>query len=84
MADITFKTNVLFFEGLLTPQNKAFLFEKKKKKKTTTTMRINCKQPHITKSILYQNTNIKTKFNYLSISLNPSFLKELIILTRIL
>ena len=83
MADITLKTNVLFFEGLLTPQNKAFLFEKKKKK-TTTTMRINCKQPHITKSILYQNTNIKTKFNYLSISLNPSFLKELSILTRIL
>ena len=47
-------------------------------------MHINFKEPHITKSILYQNTNIKTKFNYLSISLNPSFLKELSILTRIL
>ena len=54
--------------------NKVFLF---KKKKNTTIMRIHFKEPHITKSILYQKTNIKTKFTYLSKSLNPSFLKEI-------
>ena len=37
-------------------------------------MHIDFKEPHIKKFIIYQNTNIKTKFNQLSKLLNSSFL----------